>query len=251
MYKIVIGNLKGGTGKTTSAVNLAYSLSQMGKRVLVIDADPQTNLTPFFAKANQHSFTIWDMLEKPMKAKRYIYPSRYPGIDIIKGNTALRETDVVSLQWMEDALETLKEEYDYCIIDTRPAFENIAGSAILTADMLLTPVCLDKFCRDNLALVDDFIRELSPEHRPNWKVFATKLDPYRKAQRNIYMDLVQKHDYPFLHTCISRSAVVDNALELYKPVMRHRARCGVARDYMDLAEEIVEITDGGTKNGKI
>lgn len=252
MYKIVIGNLKGGTGKTTSAVNIAYSMSLMGKQVLVIDADPQTNLTPFFTKANQHSYTIWDMLEKPMKVQRYIYHSRYPGIGIIKGNTAMRETDVISAKWMEAALETVQNDYDYCIIDTRPAFESIAGSAILAADMLLTPVCLDKFCRDNLALVDDFLRELPSELRPEWRVFATKLDPNRRAQRSIYMDLVERHDYPFLDTCISRGAVVDNALEQYKPVMRHRAKSSVSQDYMDLAGEIIEITgDGGKENGEV
>lgn len=241
MRVIVNGNLKGGTGKTTSAVNLAYSLSQLGKRGLVIDADPQTNLTPFFTKANMNGRTIWDVLQEPQKVKRCIYHSRYPGIDIIKGNTALREKDVVSEEWLSIVIDTVQEEYDFCIIDTRPAFENITASAIASADMLLTPVCLDNFCRDNLALVEDFVESIPKEHRPEWKVFATKVDGGRKAQREIYEDLLTKHDYPFLETCISRSAVIDNALKKYKPVMKHRSRSQVAQDYIDLAKEVMEM----------
>ena len=57
MKIITVGNLKGGTGKTTSTVNLAYSMSLLSRKVLVIDADPQTNLTPFFTKANQNGYT--------------------------------------------------------------------------------------------------------------------------------------------------------------------------------------------------
>lgn len=241
MDTYVIGNLKGGTGKTTSAVNLAYSLSLFGKRVLVIDADPQTNLTPFYTKANQNGMTISDVLSAPGKVKRCIYRGRYPGIDIIKGDPALRETDVTSKGWMLFVLEQLQEMgiYDTCIIDTRPAFENIAVSAIVAADVLLTPVCLDKFCRDNLALVEDFLEQLPEQYRPEWKVFATKVDAHRRSQRAIYKDLLTKHDYPFLDTCISRSADIDNALDLYKPVMKHRRKSQASKDYMDLAKALL------------
>lgn len=251
MKTIVIGNLKGGTGKTTSAVNLAYSLSLQGKKVLVIDADPQTNLTPFFTKANQNGRTLRDVLEEPKKVRRCIYRSRYPDIEIIKGNTSLQENDVISKSWMSYITKLLQHEYDYCIIDTRPAFENIAVSTILSADMLLTPVCLDKFCRDNLSLVEEFLRKLPEEYRPKWHVFATKVDGNRKSQRNIYKDLLEKHDYPFLETCISRSAVVDNALDYYKPIQKHRAGSQVSQDYMDLAKEILKLEGAEYSNGEV
>lgn len=253
MKTIVIGNLKGGTGKTTSAVNLSYSLSTLGKKVLVIDADPQANLTPFFTKAGKDSFSLQNVMEEPKKIKRCIYHSRYSGIEIIKGLTALQENDVSNGEYLADALELIKDNYDFCIIDTRPAFERITVSALIAADIFLTPVCLDKFCRDNLALVDEFLGSLREEYRPEWKVFATKVDSRRKSQRNIYMDLIAKHDYPFMETCISRSAVIDNALDYYKPVKKHRSGSQVAQDYMDLAEELLEMTKEkeGEGNGKI
>lgn len=244
MYTYAIGNLKGGTGKTTSAVNLAYSLSLLGKRVLVIDADPQTNLTPFFTKANQNGKTIWDVLSAPERVKRCIYHSRYPGIDIIKGDPALQEGDVTSRGWLVSVLGQLQEVYDICIIDTRPAFENIAVSAVVAADAFLTPACLDKFCRDNLALVEEFLGSLPEEYRPEWMVFATKVDANRRSQRAIYKDLLARHDYPFLDTCISRSADIDNALDLYKPVRKHRGKSRCPPDYMDLAEELQRLREG-------
>lgn len=243
MKTIVIGNLKGGTGKTTSAANLAYSFSTFKKRVLVIDADPQTNLTPFFAKAGGNGKTLYKVLEEAGKVKHCICHSKYPGIDIIKGDTSLQENDVTKGDWLEHALWVVQDKYDYCIIDTRPAFERIAVSVMMAADILLTPVCLDKFCRDNLALVEEFLSGMPEKYRPDWKIFANKVDSRRRSQRNIYKDLMEKHDYPFLETCISRSATVDNALEYYKPVKKHRSGSQVARDYMDLAEELLALTE--------
>lgn len=241
MRTIVIGNLKGGIGKSTSTENLAYAISSLRKKVLVVDADPQTNSTPFLTKANANGKTILDVVRHPEKVKRCIYQSRYEGISVIKGNTALKEGDVTVENWFMTAMDAVCGEYDFCLVDTRPVFENITTSVTYAADLFLTPVYLDNYCRDNLALVEEFLDSLPEEKRPEWKVFATMVDSRRKSQRDIYEDLLTKHNYPFMGTCISDSAVVDNALRLYKPVMKHRSKSQVALDYMDLAKEIVEM----------
>lgn len=239
MKTYVIGNLKGGTGKTTSAVNLAYSFSLSGKRVLVIDLDPQANLTGFFTKVNENGVTVRDVLTRAVTIKKAVRRSKYPGIDIIKGSTELCESDVGSADILRNALSLVADQYDICIMDTRPVFENITYTALSAADYLLTPVCLDSFCRDNLALVEDVVDQLP--YDLEWKVFVNKVQINRKAQKNTYMDLMGKHGYPFVETCISHSAVVDNALELRKPVMKHRRKSQPALDYLELSRELLNL----------
>ena len=172
MKTITISNLKGGVGKTTTTVNLAYELSRQGKGVLVVDADPQTNLTPFFTKANRQGRTLLSVLRYPERTGACVYRSKYPLIDIIKGNTEIEEANARELK-LGQALRLIEDKYDYCLIDTRPAFENLTVAALLASEMMLTPVCLDNFCRDNLALVDEYLDKLQAEtdHTLVWKVF--------------------------------------------------------------------------------
>ena len=138
------------------------------------------------------------------------------------------------------ALDIVKEDYDICLIDTRPVFDSLTKNALYAADVLLTPVKFDNFCRDNLSMVEDAYHEITDINaKLEWKVFAN-MTANAKAQRVSSMDLLAKHDYPFMDSCISRTAVVDNALSLYKPVAKHRSGSMVADDFMDLAKELLE-----------
>ena len=113
-------------------------------------------------------------------------------------------------------------------------------NALYAADVLLTPVKFDNFCRDNLTMVEDAYHELK-EKNPElkWKVFANMVANV-KAQKVSSADLLGKHDYPFMQSCISRTAIVDNALSLYKPVAKHRGGSNVAQDFVDLVDELLE-----------
>ena len=163
MYKITISNLKGGVGKTTTTVNLAYSFMQLGKKILVVDADPQANATPFFLPRKTER-SIKDVYRNPAHVKRSIYRTRYGNIDVIPGSTELEEDDASQIDVIKKALDTVADRYDICLIDTRPAFEQLTITCICAADLVLTPVCLNKFCRDNLSVVEERVAEILDIH---------------------------------------------------------------------------------------
>lgn len=240
MRTYVITNLKGGIGKTTSTVNIGYSMAVLGKRVLLVDADPQSNLTPFFTAAHGYTGrTIREVFQNPERIQNVIVQSKYENIDIIKGSVKLKEIDAENELALKTALERVEDRYDICIIDTRPALEHITRSALLAADVFVTPVLLDNFCRDNLLLLEDELQSIC-DWDINWKIFANRVEN-KRSQRDTYADMIQKHDWQFLDTCVSKGAVVENALKHYKPVLKHRRKSAVAQDYMDLARELMGV----------
>lgn len=235
-YVYVIWNLKGGVGKTTTTVNLAYNFSRKGKKVLVMELDPQVNVTPFFTKANEFQKNIFTLMQQPGHIKSSIYRTKYPNIDIIKGSGRLEDAACPD-GCIREIVHRIREEYDYDIvlIDCRTSYENLTYNALNIADTVLTPVILDGYCRDNLAKVGEVIGQLD---EVEWLVFANKVKN-GKAQRKIFEDLMQRHTYPFLETCVVERAAVDNALDLRKPLMRHAPKNQVSLDFMDLTEELL------------
>ena len=242
MIIITIGNFRGGIGKTTTAVNLLYVLSSMGHKVLGIDADPQNNMTPFFAPAVADGKTIAEVIEEPQNVRAYISQTKYENLDIIKGNTELMGETVEqdNLGWLAAVKVELDNEYDFVVVDTNPDLSSLTASVLAASDVFLTPVCLNTSCRDNLALLEEKIDELV-QHGLLWKVIATKVNLQRKSQRKGLDDIVNKHLYPFMDNYISDSADIDNAWDLYKPVSRHRSTGRVALEYQALVEELLDI----------
>ena len=242
MTKVVIWNKKGGVGKTTSTVNLAYCLAMLGKKVLVIDAAPQCNATAFFGKVNSHQKTISDVAQNHKNASKCIYRTKYKNIDIIKGDTEILEKDIKIEPFWLMYYNPVFDKYDICLIDTDPTTDEITESVIRAADILLTPVYMNKSCRDNLALVEKHIEDYMDKGLI-WKVFWTRANGRRKAQKNAFTDLIGKHVYPFMNSAIAESADVDNAWELYKPLAKHRVNSPVTNDYIALAKELLSICE--------
>lgn len=231
----VIWNLKGGVGKTTTTINLAYDFAAKGKKVLLIELDPQVNLTPFFTKANEYQKTIRTLLERPDLIKSSIYRTKYRNIDIIKGSTYIKDSSCY-VERFGEIVEQIKKicDYDVVFIDCRTSYEALTYVALSVADTVITPVVLDGYCRDNLAQVSEVVSDLEAE----WFVFANKVKR-SSAQVKIYQDLLERHAYPFLETCVVERAAVEKALELKKVLLKHAPKNQVTLDFLDLTEELL------------
>ena len=245
MVTIVVGNFRGGIGKTTTSVNLAYCFSEIGKKTLLIDADPQTNATPFYKRNLNDGKTIKEAIDNPGQIMDYVTPTKYPNLDILGGSRELmgEPLDNSQLSWLGVAKKQLESVYDICVVDTNPDLSPLTISALIAADVLLTPIELNKSCRDNLSLLEENINELIDENGLIWKVFAMGVDLRRKSQKNALTDIVEKHIYPFLENYVSLSADVNNAWDLYKPVPLHRSKSIVTEEFRALAQELLKCVE--------
>ena len=144
----------------------------------------------------------------------------------------------------------MKKRYDYIIFDCRTSNEMLTKNALFICDYLLTPVLLDGYCRDNLSDEKEIYdtacyltgREIG------WGVFANRVRN-KKSQREIFIDLTQRHCYPFLNTCVTERTAVEDALRLRKPLLKHAKRNQVTSDFWDLTREVIKKT-GGDRNGR-
>lgn len=241
---IAVWNLKGGVGKTTSTINLAYELGAMGHKVLIVDLDPQINTTPIFTKANENGVTIANVMHEPEKARSAVRRTKYKNIDIIKGSSAL--TEGYNEDSLLKALMSVRQEYDLVVIDCQPSCGSLTRNALYAADIILTPAVLDRFCLDNLRTASDILTDVESEKggASKWIVFANRIKNI-KSQMAIYEDIMRKCDYPFLNACVRECAAVPNALAQRKPVLRHVKRSPAAIDFSALAEEVWEVVVNG------
>lgn len=174
MRTLAFINLKGGTGKTVSAANVAHILSAVHhKRVLLVDADKQGSASRYFSVYGEHDGTAALLLDPEQDAAGLIYPTGYNGLDVITSNMELYTTD--RELWADEddnhvmdlrrALERVRNDYDFCIIDNGPAADIITLNVLAAADDVLIPIRPDEFSFSGLLdLVDQVksVRAINP-----------------------------------------------------------------------------------------
>ncbi len=246
---ISIINQKGGVGKTTTAVNLSAGLFIAGKKVLLIDTDPQANATiNLLPQGYQPAFTIKDVFYGT-KLNKAICPSVMDGLDIVPSllSFAAIESELISKIGRELKLkkaldDQIKQQYDFIIIDTPPALGMISINTLCAADEVIIPIH-EFYALEGVAQLMNVISQVREDLNPGLKVSAVLLTLYDE-RTNLAKDIKEKIHEVFgdivLKTTIPRNVKLAEAPSHKQTIFKYASESTGAKAYMELSNELME-----------
>jgi len=259
---IAIINNKGGVGKTTSCLNLGVALSLLNKKVLLVDIDPQGNLTDAFININQLQYTIKDLLEGTITdINQVIKRNVRPYIDLIPSNNLLNGTEEKLLNEMsretilKRILEPIKNNYDYVLIDCPPSLNLIVLNSLTASSEAIIPIATEYHALTGTNTIIQTIQKVKALLNSNLRlsgVFVTKYDERTNNDREI-AEAIQNNFKSLCYKTIIRTNVkIKDATNIHKSVIDLDPTSNGAMDYMSLAKEIInqeQLIGGVINNG--
>lgn len=251
MGKIVaIFNQKGGVGKTTTAVNLTAALGQLGKKVLLVDVDPQGNTTSGYGINKQKStLSSYEVLVGTAGVSQAITKTEYKNVDIIpaKSDLAGAEIELTDLERRESrlksALLTLREEYDYIFIDCPPSLGLIAINALNAADTVLVPIQCEFFAMEGLSQLMATVRQVKRAYNPMLElegVLLTMYDGRLNLTQQVVGEIKKYFAKALYGTVIPRTVRLSEAPSFGMPIQYYDKRSKGADAYNKLAKEFLK-----------
>jgi chromosome partitioning protein len=245
---ITIANQKGGVGKTTTAVNLSACVAAMGKKVLLVDLDPQGNATSGlgFTKG-EIEHTVYDALVNGTPLGDVLKPTMIDFLQLAPSNTNLvgAEVELVDTEGREfrlrTALEPLRDKYDYIFIDSPPSLSLLTVNGLAAADGVMVTLQCEFYALEGLTeLLQTIIRvrtHLSPKLKLNGVVLT--MHQHTRLSNQVIADVRSHLGDKVYQTVIPRNVTLGEAPSFGKPVIFHDIRSAGARAYLALAEEVV------------
>ena len=247
---IAVANQKGGVGKTTTSVNLAASLGVLEKKVLLIDADPQANTTSGLGVAvNPSTLGTYQLLEHTASAHDCIVHTTSPNLDVIPAHIDLVaiEIELVDKEAREgmlrQALDSIKMDYDFAIIDCAPSLGLLTLNALTAADSVIIPIQCEYFALEGLGKLLNTIKSVQRLHNTELDIEGLLLTMYDSRLRlsNQVVDEVKKHfDEMVFETIIQRNVRLGEAPSYGESIISYDAGSTGANNYLNLAHELIE-----------
>ncbi|MBO4693065.1 MAG: ParA family protein [Clostridia bacterium] len=247
---IAIVNQKGGVGKTTTAVNLSAGIGLLGKRVLLVDVDPQGNTTSGYGISKKGTeATSYELLLGNVSAVAAIKPTDFKNVDIIPSsmNLAAAEIDLIEVKHRESrlkiALSAVREKYDYIILDCPPSLGLITINALTAADTVLVPIQCEYYALEGLSQLISSVRQVKRLYNPTLEIEGIVLTMY-DARLNLTNQVVSELKRYFADklykSAIPRAVRLSEAPSHGKPIQYYDGRSKGAAAYNDLAKEFLK-----------
>jgi len=246
---IAIANQKGGVAKTTTTVNLGANLAELGKKVLILDSDPQGNATSGIG-IDKYSLEgcFYDVLINGEPVEDHILSTQIPGLDVVPATLQLAgaEVEMVSLESREyrvrRALEPVRDRYDYILIDCPPSLGLLTVNAFTAADTYLIPVQCEYYALEGLSLLLRTLDSIRKSLNPDLQLEGALLTMY--DNRTNLSDQVKDEIYAYFKDKMFRSVIPRNirlaeAPSYGLPISLYDPKSKGAQAYYDLAKEVM------------
>jgi len=247
---IALANQKGGVGKTTTTINLGASLAVLGKKVLIVDADPQANASSGLGMdVKQLKNTIYECLIGKIDASQAIRETEFENLSIIPSHINLvgAELEMLNIENREKrmaaALRPQKANYDYILIDCSPSLGLITVNALTAADSVIIPVQCEYFALEGISKLLNTIKIIKSKLNTKLEIegfLLTMYDARLRLANQIYEEVKKHFQELVFTTVIQRNVKLSESQSFAQPVLVYDATSRGTTNHMQLAKELIE-----------
>ncbi len=249
--KLAISNMKGGIGKTTTALCLADCLKNKGKKVLLIDTDPQRSATGVYGAAVEDTSTLADMMYSNADAKECI--QHLPLGDMIPSDQVLMDADTQikadtdRFYHLKDTCESIENDYDFIILDCPPGNGVMLGNVLSYADHVIMPITCDKFGIQGMSEFVEVLNSYKKRINPSISIIGVLIIKYKGRQSltkdledNLIPALIKEMGTKLFSTKIRESIKCQEAQAMNESLFTYAPSCTTAEDYVEFTKELIK-----------